>query len=98
MSALKHATVYAGAMVAISFVSGSGLQLVRYAIDGAVMGVSAMANDMTHSVLDIEPSRLSSAAANGAYFALFQRLRGEDSSLLRNGLAGAATDIVVNSY
>ena len=95
--AVTQGLVYAGAMVTISFVTGSGLQLTRYLMDGASMGVASIANDMTHTILQMPPSRVSSAAANGGYFALFQSFRGDDR-LVRNVLAGAVNDGVANAF
>lgn len=95
--AITQGLVYAGAMVTISFATGSGLQLTRYLMDGASMGVASIANDMTHTILQIPPSRVSSAAANGGYFAVLQSLRGDDR-MVRNVLAGAVNDGVANAF
>lgn len=98
MNSMKHVGIYTGAMVAASAVSGSGLQIPRYLMDGITMGVASMGNEVIHYAVDMPPTKLSSAAATGVYFAILQSIRGDNSTFIRNTVAGAATDMAAGYY
>jgi hypothetical protein len=98
MNSVKHVGIYTGAMVAASVVSGSGLQIPKNLMDGITMGVASMGNEVVHYAVDMPPTRLSSAAATGVYFAILQSIRGDNSTFIRNTVAGAATDMAAGYY
>lgn len=89
-----RATSSAGLWFAVSYglgmVAGTNPSLMDCAVDGGLMGASAVASDWTHAMLDFEKTGTTSAAATGAFFALTQKLvRGSDDYLMNGVLAGA---------
>jgi hypothetical protein len=65
------------------------------AVDGGLMGVSLVANEMVHNALELEPSMLSSAAATGGSYAALQSVVKGNQNLAMNAAAGAATDVAL---
>ena len=89
-----RATSSAGLWFAVSYglgmVAGSNPSLVDCAVDGGLMGASAIASDWMHAMVSIEKTGTTSAVATGAYFALAQKLvRGSEDYLMNGALAGA---------
>ena len=79
----------------MGMVSGSNPSLTDCAMDGGVMGVSAMASDLVHGLLDWEATGTTSAVLTGASFAAAQKLlRNSDDYFVNGGLA-AANDFAV---
>jgi len=63
------------------------------------LGGATIASDLVHlKILNMDPTRLSSAGLTGLYFGMIQGLRGDNSSFMRNVAVGGVTDVVANSY
>lgn len=96
-----RATTSAGLWFAVSYglgmVAGTNPSLMDCAVDGGLMGASAVASDWLHSLLQMEKTGITSAVATGGYFALAQKLvRGSDDYLMNAGLAGG-NDLAVET-
>ena len=97
-SALTSALVYGGAMALVGLATGDGLQLMRNATNGAIMGAASAADSLTHSMLMYDPSVASSAVVTGAWFAAMESVLRGDTRYVRNLAAGGATSVVVDTY
>lgn len=93
--ALVGGLLYAAVMAGMSVASGAPLDLMGVAVDGGLMGVSLVANEMVHNALEIEASTLSSAAATGGAYAALQSVVKGNQNLAMNVAAGAGTDFVL---
>lgn len=91
------ALLYAAAMAAATAASGQGLQVTEHLMEGAMMGVAIVADDMTHSALGYDASVASSAVMTGGWFALLEGVARGDTRYARNLAAGAVTSVVVDS-
>jgi len=91
------AVLYGGVMVAVGATTGRGLDLVPNAISGVIMGAAIMADDYTHTMLQVDASLASSAVVTGAWFAGMEAVLRGDMRLARNAAAGAVTGTVVSS-
>ncbi len=96
--AATGAAVYGGTMVLLGVVSGTGLELMKNAMGGLVMGGAIMADNVTHSMLMMQPSVASSAVVTGGWFALLESVLSGDTNYGRNAVAGAATAVVVDTF
>jgi hypothetical protein len=96
--AATGAAVYGGTMVLLGVVSGTGLELMKNAMGGLVMGGAIMADNVTHSMLMMQPSVASSAVVTGGWFALLESVLSGDTNYGRNAIAGAATSVVVDTF
>ena len=93
--ALFGGLLYAAVMAGMSVANGAPLDLMGVAVDGGLMGVSLLANEMLHNALELEPSMLSSAAATGGAFAGLQSVVKGNQNLAMNAAMGAGTDIAL---
>jgi len=93
--ALVGGLLYAAVMAGMSVASGAPLDLMGVAVDGGLMGVSLVANEMLHNALELEASMLSSAAATGGSYAALQSVVKGNQDLVMNAAAGAATDVAL---
>lgn len=93
--ALVGGLLYAAVMAGMSVANGAPLDLMGVAVDGGLMGVSLLANEMVHNALEIDASMVSSAAATGAAFAGLQSVVKGNQNLAMNAAMGAGTDIAL---
>lgn len=89
-----RATSSAGLWFAVSYglgmVAGTNPSITDCAVDGGLMGLSAIASDWMHSLLEMEKTGTTSAVLTGGYFAVAQKLvRGSNDYAMNAGLAGA---------
>ena len=96
--AVTGAAVYGGTMALLGAVSGTGLELMKNAMNGLVMGGAIMADSVTHSMLRYDPSVASSAVVTGGWFALMESVLRGDTNYGRNAIAGGATAVVVDTF
>lgn len=96
--ALFAGALYAGVMLAASYVAGEGLPIATHAMSGLAMGAAVLADNVVHNATQMDQTVASSALVTGGAFAAIQTARGERSSLLRNVAAGAATSVAVGMY
>jgi hypothetical protein len=96
--AVLAAALYAGVMLAASYVAGEGLPIATHAMSGLAMGAAVLADNVVHNATQMDQTVASSALVTGGAFAAIQTVRGERSSLVRNVAAGAATSIAVGMY
>ena len=98
-SGFGRAAFSAGLWFAVSYgmgmVAGSNPSLMDCAVDGGVMGASAMASDLIHGVLDWEATGTTSAVLTGASFAAAQKLLRGSNDYMVNGALAAANDFAV---
>jgi hypothetical protein len=96
-NAAVGAALYGGVLVAIGAATGVGLDLMPNAISGVIMGAAIMADDYTHTLLEVDASLASSAVVTGAWFAGMEAVLRGDMRLARNAAAGAVTGTVVST-
>jgi hypothetical protein len=92
----------AGLWFAVSYgvnvAMGGNASLVDCAVDGGIMGACAVASDLVHSTLGMNPTGTTSAVATGALFAGAEKLyRGSDDYMV-NGLLAGANDWAIEKY
>lgn len=96
-SAFAGAGIYAVAMAGVRLATGQGFNLMSNLMDGAVMGGAVLGDEMTHSMLSLEPSNASSAVVTGAWFAGLESVLRGNNEYVRNVGAGAAVSFVTGS-
>ena len=97
-NALTGAGIYAVAMAGLRLATGQGFDLMRNLMDGAVMGGAVMGDEMTHSMLSLEPSKASSAVVTGAWFAGLEAVLRGNTDYVRNVGAGAVVSVVADTF
>jgi hypothetical protein len=98
VQAMKGAGIYAVAMAGVGFASGEGLNITNNLLNGAMMGGAVLGDEVTHSMLSLDPSVASSAVMTGAWFAGLEALLRGDTRYARNAAAGAVTGVVLDAW
>ena len=88
--------IWVGVAWGLGMVSGASLPLMDLAVDGAIMGASALGSDVVHSATAMQSTAMTSAALTGAYYAIAQRLWRGDKNYLTNFAGAAANDYGVS--
>lgn len=96
-SSVNRAILSSGLWVAVSFaictVVGTNFDVMDLAVDGALMGASALGSDLILATANLPSSTYSSAIATGAVFTALQKAyRGSNDYLFNFGLSA------VNDY
>lgn len=101
MSSEVHRSLVAGAVLMVAEVglgaaTGNDMNLTGSAMDGATMAVSSYACDLTHNLIQMTPTTVSSAVCTGAVYTIAKSFLFNDNRFLTNYLLAAAADVATD--
>ena len=99
---MSRAAMSAGLWFAVAYGAGmafgSNPNLMDCAVDAGIMGAAAVGSDVIHSILSMDPTGTTSAAATGVLYASAEYLYRGDTNVYVNGLLAGANDWAVEKF
>jgi len=95
---IMSAGLWVATIYGISLATGGDFTLMDSAVDGAIMGASAVGSDLAHSWIGMTPTTMTSALGAGAMYTGIQAFYNGSTDYAVNFGMAAANDVAVELW